>query len=675
MSTLRALAEQVLFGDRMEDKLTTLAGLSDNKPGTPLACSPDSPGRPRGLELNRGRRAGFPRSFASCRARGEALHFFANHELLAIELMALCLLRFPEAPKAFRRGVANIIAEEQSHLRLYIDGAEKLGVSLGELPVNAFFWDALRGMESPLEFVAGMGLTFEQANLDHCRRFIGLFREAGDTESATLLEKVYEDEIRHVRHGLRWFRSWKEPDRSDFQAHRDALRHPLTIARAKARPFDLEGRRNLGMDADYIRSLQLYSHSAGRPPDVFVFNPGCEYEIAHPGRQPPKAAKQRAAWLELLPMFLAKRDDVLLVGGMPPAAHLERLQALGFALPQLALWPAEKESLSGRILGELRPWGWSPEMARNLSALGAAWEGRERGVYGKSWSADLLRKWTEEVQDPWMGPEEAAGRSCRDRQEVDEQIRRLHALGYEEVLLKAELSTAGRGNSRLKGSMKPNQERWLEKQISSQGSVVVEPMLDRAIDYSIQLTVSKDGKVRRDGHGRFFTDANGQYLGHRLGGFAQGMPQTILRFLHGDGNQPGRWRALLEESAQRVGTALAESGYSGPAGIDAMIYRRKGKLLIRPVVEVNPRQTMGRIALALEKKTRGQGLLLFLPGRQAEGLASELQARRQDSQLVSGLVPITPTSNPVSACLVAGRETVENLLPILPPAFREGRNG
>ena len=60
--------------------------------------------------------------------RGRVLHFFANHELLALELMAVALLRFPDAPHSFRRGIIETMKEEQKHLNLYIESMNRLGV-------------------------------------------------------------------------------------------------------------------------------------------------------------------------------------------------------------------------------------------------------------------------------------------------------------------------------------------------------------------------------------------------------------------------------------------------------------------------------------------------------------------------------------------------------------------
>src|SRR5690606_6535615 len=112
--------------------------------------------RPVDLELRSSRkRVPFPRQseLEQAEARGRLLHFFANHELLAAELMALVLLKFPEAPRAFRRGVARTLQEEQEHTRLYLERMQACGVPFGSLPVNDFFWKSIAAMESPLEYV------------------------------------------------------------------------------------------------------------------------------------------------------------------------------------------------------------------------------------------------------------------------------------------------------------------------------------------------------------------------------------------------------------------------------------------------------------------------------------------------------------------------------------------
>src|SRR5215475_2566464 len=176
---LRDFAERVLFATTLEEKLQSPADVTDDSPGSPL-LTPSAPGRPAELRFKpqTSGKADFPGVHHLDREqeRGRLLHFFANHELLAVELMALVLLRFPEAPPAFRRGVLRTLLDEQAHTRLYLERMRSCGIEFGEFPVSGFFWRAVSGMESPLDYVAGLSLTFEQANLDFCRHFAGEFR-------------------------------------------------------------------------------------------------------------------------------------------------------------------------------------------------------------------------------------------------------------------------------------------------------------------------------------------------------------------------------------------------------------------------------------------------------------------------------------------------------------------
>ena len=259
---LRAFAEQVLFATTLEEKLRGPGEITDEHPGSPLP-TPSMPGRPRELPF-KSSSAGQP-EFPGLHAleneaeRGRLLHFFANHELLATELMALVLLKFPDAPAAFRRGVLQTLKDEQEHTRLYLRRMEECGRQFGELPVSGYFWRAVSPMETPMDFVAGLSLTFEQANLDFAQHFARSFAAVGDAASAQLLDKIYHDEIAHVAHGLKWFRRWKNPDESDWDAFCRQLKFPLSPQRAKGLTLNVAGRRAAGLDDSFIAELDVYA--------------------------------------------------------------------------------------------------------------------------------------------------------------------------------------------------------------------------------------------------------------------------------------------------------------------------------------------------------------------------------------------------------------------------------
>ena len=165
---MREVAERILFAQSLEEKLLLAPelgdGVSDDAPGKAVVV-PDAPGRPDELKIvEKGVRAGFPgvNKLDDDGERGKMLHFLANHELLAAELMALVLLKFPNAPKEYRRGVYEAMREEQMHTRMYLRRMKDCGIHFGELPVNNYFWRLIAPMQTPMDFVTRLNLTFEQ---------------------------------------------------------------------------------------------------------------------------------------------------------------------------------------------------------------------------------------------------------------------------------------------------------------------------------------------------------------------------------------------------------------------------------------------------------------------------------------------------------------------------------
>ena len=115
-------AEQIVFSNSLDEKLASPGKLDFDRIATsklPSSKSLRTPGRPANLLMQHepGRTVQPPRDdqLENEESRGQLLHFLANHELLATELMALVLLKFPNAPRAFRQGVLVTLQEEQLH--------------------------------------------------------------------------------------------------------------------------------------------------------------------------------------------------------------------------------------------------------------------------------------------------------------------------------------------------------------------------------------------------------------------------------------------------------------------------------------------------------------------------------------------------------------------------------
>lgn len=169
-----------------------------------------------------------------------ALHSFANHELLAIEMMAAALLIYPhntEEDIRFKRGIVSALKDEQKHLGLYIGRLNELGYEFGDFPLNDFFWRQMPKLKTANQYTAVMALTFEAANLDFAQYYEGIFRNFGDDKTADILKIVLEDEISHVAFGAHWMKRWRE-DKDLWNYYLASLPFPLTPARSKGIGFD-----------------------------------------------------------------------------------------------------------------------------------------------------------------------------------------------------------------------------------------------------------------------------------------------------------------------------------------------------------------------------------------------------------------------------------------------------
>ncbi|MCP4170062.1 MAG: ferritin-like domain-containing protein [Fuerstiella sp.] len=261
---LRAFAEQVLLSDALQKKIQRPAAvLTDHSPGDALRV--DMPMRPENLQFAARRTAPTmpkPQAFRDPEKRAVAHHIMANHELQALEVMAMVLLAFPGAPAEFRMGMAEIMFDEQRHTKLHAQRAEELGVQFGGLPVNSYIWNKARDYSSELEYIAGLPLVFEGANLDHTVEYEKYFLDHGDARGAAIMRAIHKDEITHVQFGLKWLRQLKDPSLTDFQAWQQALHWPIRPVNAKGDVFLREARRAAGMDHDFIDQLRDFEDPA-----------------------------------------------------------------------------------------------------------------------------------------------------------------------------------------------------------------------------------------------------------------------------------------------------------------------------------------------------------------------------------------------------------------------------
>lgn len=274
-TSLRERCLAILGSGDLEAKLAKPFGpdgalLRDTERGRPLYVA--RPARSPELEM-RGGAARLPRpaELASPRARATCLRRFAHHELMAVELFAWALLRWPELAPELRRDLALALADEQRHCRMYLERLRAHGEEFGDEPLSDYFWKHVPAIHAhprgPLAFLAAMGLTLEQANLDFTLLYANGFRRAGDEASALVSETVHRDEQRHVALAAKWLGRLAPAGEGEVEAYTASVPFPLEASRAKARAFHAEARRGAGLtDAliEHVRGARATQESRPR---------------------------------------------------------------------------------------------------------------------------------------------------------------------------------------------------------------------------------------------------------------------------------------------------------------------------------------------------------------------------------------------------------------------------
>lgn len=403
-----------------------------------------------------------------------------------------------------------------------------------------------------------------------------------------------------------------------------------------------------------LQSPAVVTDSKGRTPSVFVFNPFAEGQIAHGKRfTPVKHQAMLASDLANLPQFLCRSDDIVLVGKRPSVEFLNAIKQAGFPLPEFIELKEGRIDRAGNLcqrkLGSLRPWAWGPDSVELLEPLFAKVTGEARTasqyfndsiarLYSKAWSTDFLRtvlargrrgELSEQVKigravpsttsadargalrtarpayEPWLCTEDEVGVAVDTLEGALEAIAAIRRRGHHRVVAKEALGLAGHNAIRLwEPEMLATQQRWLIHAVQKGRQVVIEPWLDRVLDFSVQLEMGpRNLKLR--GYTGLINDPKGQFQANwAAANYDRRIPVNVAALFGEAADISGRLQRLFGDILSLLEAELQRAGFVGPVGIDAFVYRTpQGGCRLKPVVEVNPRYTMGRLTLELMKRT------------------------------------------------------------------------
>ena len=182
----------------------------------------------------------------STRGRYLLLHSVAHIELSAVELALMAVADFPQQPGEYHRAMLQVAREEVIHTRMLLHRLRELGCELGSDPVHlALFETASAHSDLPAR-LAVVPRILEARGLDVSERLRDGLIRAGDPESAAILERIYRDEIGHVRTGTVWYREACAQRGIDGEAYFLEMMEKFRPRRGGIGPIDHDGRRSAG---------------------------------------------------------------------------------------------------------------------------------------------------------------------------------------------------------------------------------------------------------------------------------------------------------------------------------------------------------------------------------------------------------------------------------------------
>ncbi len=131
---------------------------------------------------------------------------------------------------------------------------------------------------------------------------------------------------------------------------------------------------------------------------------------------------------------------------------------------------------------------------------------------------------------------------------------------------------------------------FLEKHWALSNPVIGEPWVERLLDFSSQWLIGEKKRIGYSGSTVCLNDFRGRFVGNIVGDDLEIFGDYI------------RGVEIHREYVQDTLNTLADMGYYGNVGFDAMFYLWKGEKMLQPIVEINARKTMGWVALKIQER-------------------------------------------------------------------------
>ncbi|MDE6718225.1 MAG: hypothetical protein K2J70_08560 [Muribaculaceae bacterium] len=325
----------------------------------------------------------------------------------------------------------------------------------------------------------------------------------------------------------------------------------------------------------------------------YCFNPETDLALAQ-NRDcytPNKKIKEFRDRLALLPSLWGREEDYIIIPDNPviipenlPLFHLMQLKRMK---------PVRLKDLK-ELVGQLaetgedfliEPWGWNKDFRKTMLKNGIPVSKLPSLVYLKK-VRELSHRRTSTLFFKEYGDFFPA---CAAPIEITNltDLRTLLTSGSD-FCLKAPWSSSGRGVVFTTQQTQAKIMEWVAGTIRSQGSVMVESLFDRTLDFASEW-ISDNNGVHFCGLSLFKCSERGKYQGNYL------LSQTEIESVIA---RACDWNQEIIEKQKEFLTHHIAPYYKGYVGIDMLA---EGKT-INPCVEINLRHTMGHVAIGITEE-------------------------------------------------------------------------
>ncbi len=354
---------------------------------------------------------------------------------------------------------------------------------------------------------------------------------------------------------------------------------------------------------------------------IWFFNPENDLALAANRENytaPPAAMRLRRSG-EVLPLWLGAPGDCFVCSGVDDLwlADVERRFGI-----KLSPW-------NHVAVGTPEPWGWSRAARKTFERVGIPKEtlpsddmlDRYRDLSHRRTGVAVHTRLSQVLDFGVWQP----GTEVSSADELESLLRR-----QPYSVVKLPWSSSGRGISFTDGRTLAAVVAQASGAIKRYGSVIVERRAVRIADFAMLFLIGKSC-ARFQGLSLFRVDEHGRYAGNYIG--SQHSIEAVLAAMY----SPER----LQEVAAVLECVLYDvlgGQYSGPVGVDMLLARDEGGVVLHPTVEVNLRYTMGFVALALERFVDGDATFTVERG----DVTSKCRSVVVDGRITSGRMALNP---------------------------------